>query len=278
MVIGVEPGWGIEEPDAQVRRIVEIEHRVGGRLGVAALNTASGRHLEYRATERFPMCSTFKFLVAASVLDHCDKDNENLDRPVYYDPSDLLQYAPITKQHVKEGSMTLGALCGAAIEYSDNTAGNLLLQAIGGPGKLTEYVRSLGDSVTRLDRNEPSLNSAIPGDVRDTTSPQAMLSDMKNLLIGNGLSTNSRRQLETWLVANTTGAKRLRAGIPAAWRTGDKTGTGENGATNDIAIVWPPNGAPILVAVYLAEFAGPIEDRESAIAEVGRLVANQLHE
>jgi beta-lactamase class A len=169
--------------------------------------------------------------------------------------------------------MPLGELCAAAIEYSDNTAGNLLLQTIGGPGELTRYLRSLGDETTRLDRNEPSLNTAIKGDVRDTTTPASMLHDMERLLIRDALSTGAKQQLETWLLANTTGAKRLRAGLPNNWRIGDKTGTGENGATNDIAIVWPPDRAPILVTAFLVESTVSSADREAAIADVARLIA-----
>ncbi len=270
----VTPGWAVNEsPGSEAQRLSTIERRVGGRLGVAMLNTASGRHFEYRATERFPMCSTFKFLAAAAVLDQCDQKKQQLDRRIPYGQEDLLEYAPVTKQHLAEGSMPLGELCAAAIEYSDNTAGNLLLQVIGGPAKLTKYLRSLGDEITRLDRNEPSLNTAIKGDLRDTTTPASMLYDMEKLLIRDALSTSSKQQLETWLIANTTGAKRLRAGLPTNWRIGDKTGTGENGATNDIAIVWPPDQAPILVTAYLVDSTASSADREAAIAEVGRLVA-----
>ena len=170
--------------------------------------------------------------------------------------------------------MTLDALCAAAVEYSDNTAGNLLLKSIGGPTKLTEYVRSLGDLVTRLDRTEPSLNSAIKGDNRDTTSPASMLSDMNALLLGNQLSKESGQRLEAWMVANTTGAKRLRAGLPSTWRVGDKTGTGENGAAADIAILLQPDRAPILVAVYLAGSTKPSPDLNGAFADVGRIIAD----
>jgi beta-lactamase class A len=195
------------------------------------------------------LCSTFKFLAAGAILQKVDKRELDLNRQISYGPIDLLDWAPITKKHVQEGSMTLDALCAAAIEYSDNTAGNLLLQTIGGPRDLTDFVRSVGDPVTRLDRNEPTLNTAIKGDERDTTSPVAMLNNLKSLLLGNTLSDASQRQLEAWLTKNTTGAKRLRAGLPSTWQIGDKTGTGENGAAGDIAIVRPPNRPPILVVV-----------------------------
>src|SRR6201993_5269038 len=143
-------------------RILFIEQRTGARMGVAALDPGSGKRLDYRSDERFPMCSTFKFLAAAAVLKRVDEKQEQLDRFVSYDAKDILEYAPVTKAHLKESGMTLGALCEAAIEQSDNTAGNLLLDAIGGPAGVTNFARSLGDQVTRLDRKEPELNSAIP--------------------------------------------------------------------------------------------------------------------
>src|SRR5262249_29369289 len=198
-------------------RIAVIEGRVGSRIGVAALDTGNGKRLDYRSEERFPMCSTFKFLAAAAVLKRVEEKQEKLDRFVPYDAKDILEYAPVTKAHLKEGGMTLGALCAAAIEQSDNTAGNLLLDAMGGPVGLTNFSRTLGDKVTRLDRKEPELNTAIPGDERDTTTPAAMRLDMQRLLLGNALSESSRHQLEEWLQRNETGGLMIRAGVPKTW-------------------------------------------------------------
>ncbi len=223
------------------------------------------------------MCSTFKFLLVSAILSRVDAHQETLDRFIHYTKTDLLDYAPITKAHLAEGGMTLSALCAAAIEYSDNTAANLLLAALGGPAHVTRFARSLGDSVTRLDRNEPALNTAIPGDPRDTTSPSAMLHDMKKVLLEDRtLSSDSRQRLEAWMIANTTGAGSLRAGLPSAWRIGDKTGSGRNGATNDIAICWPPNRPPILVTAYFVGSSAADNDRHAAIADVGRLVAGEF--
>lgn len=257
-------------------QIAAIERHIGGRIGIAVFDAASGRSLEYRASDRFPMCSTFKFLAASAVLWRVDQKQEHLDRRIPYSAADLLEWAPITKEHLREGSMTLEALCAAAIEYSDNTAGNLLLQTIGGPAKLTDYVRSLGDSITRLDRAEPDLNSAIEGDERDTTSPAAMLGDLMTLLLKDRLSPESRERLANWLIANTTGAKRLRSGLPPTWRIGDKTGTGDNGAMGDIAIAWPPNRAPILIAVYLAGSTASAETLNNAFVEVAKAIAGMF--
>jgi beta-lactamase class A len=257
-------------------RFAAIEARIGGRIGVAALDTGNGKHLDYRADERFPMCSTFKFLAAAAVLKRVDEKTEKLDRLVPYDAKEILEYAPVTKEHLKDGGMTLGALCEAAIEQSDNTAGNLLLDAIGGPAGLTNFVRNLGDRMTRLDRKEPELNSAIPGDERDTTTPASICSDMRRLLLGDALSEMSRRQLEGWLQRNKTGGQMIRAGVPKNWRVGDKTGRGANGAMNDIAIVRPPGRAPILLAVYSLGSTATADDRAAAIAEAAGVTVEFL--
>jgi beta-lactamase class A len=266
----------LETSDTPENRIAAIERRLGGRLGVLALDTGTGQRIKHRASERFPMCSTFKFLLAGTVLDRIDKHRETLDRRITYGETDLLEYAPIAKEHVKEGAMTVAALCAAAIEYSDNTAANLLLETIGGPSQLTAYLRSLGDKVTRLDRIEPDLNSGIPGDPRDTATPESMLHSTRALVLGEALSQNSRQQLQEWLIANTTGGKRLRAGLPMGWRVGDKTGTGKNGARNDVAVVWPFDRAPIVIVEFFIGSNAADPELEEAIAEVGRVVADSF--
>jgi beta-lactamase class A len=261
---------GLETLDQQIG---VIERTLGGRLGVAALETGSGRRVEHRAGERFPLCSTFKLLAAAAVLHRVDQKQEQLTRVIPYTKADLLEYAPVTSEHVNEGGMTLATLCAAAIQYSDNTAGNLLLQTIGGPEGLTRYARSLGDEQTRLDRTEPHLNSAVPGDERDTTTPAAMLTDLRTLLMGEALSSSSRQLLESWLAGNKTGNDMIRAGLPKDWKVGDKTGHGGNGATNDLAVIRPPGRAPVLLAIYLVGSTASPKARQRAIAEVARVVA-----
>jgi len=172
--------------------------------------------------------------------------------------------------------MTLAELCAAALNYSDNTAANLLLASLGGPQALTAYARSIGDPVTRLDRIEPDLNEAVPGDPRDTTTPAAMLQNLHTLLFGEVLSAASKDQLTTWLLGNRTGDARLRAGLPPGWRCGDKTGSGERGSTNDIGVIWPPQSAPVLVTVYLTETSATSEARNATLADVGRAIARAL--
>jgi beta-lactamase class A len=257
-------------------RIVAIEQRTGARIGLAALDTGTGKRLDHRSEERFPMCSTFKFLAAAAVSKRVDDGQEKLDRFVSYGAKDILEYAPVTKTHLKEGGMTLAALCAAAIEQSDNTAGNLLLDTIGGPSGLTKFLRGIGDETTRLDRKEPELNSALPGDERDTTSPAAMCADMQRLLLGNALSESSRHQLEDWLQHNETGALMIRAGVPKTWTVGDKTGRCGNGATNDVAIIRPSGRGPILVAIYSIGSTASADDRAAIVAEAARAVVEFL--
>ena len=256
------------------KHLASIEAREGGRLGVFVRDTGTGSTLEHRADELFPMCSTFKLLAAAAALKRVDEGAERLDRTIPFGPSDLLEYAPIAKAHVAEGGMTLAEACAAAIDWSDNTAANLILQAIGGPPGFTQFARSLGDTVTRLDRNEPSLNAATPKDERDTTSPRAMAEDMGQVLLGDVLSEASRRQLQAWLIDDKVGDKRLRAGLPPSWRIGDKTGSGDHGTANTIAIIWPPERAPIIATVYYTESSAPMDARNAIHRETGGLIAD----
>ena len=253
--------------------LAAIEARVGGRLGVAALDVDSGRRLTWRADQRFPMCSTFKAMAVAALLQRVDAGQEQLDRLVHYSEADLQSYAPVTKARVAEGGMTLAELCAAAIGLSDNTAANLILASIGGPAGWTSFVRSLGDGASRLDRNEPTLNTAIVGDPRDTTTPTAMVQDLKSVLLGRALSPISCVMLKDWMFGAQTGLARLRAGLPSDWRVADKTGSGDNGTSNDIAVAWAPTG-PIVITCYLTgATAASSQARDAAIADVGRVIA-----
>jgi beta-lactamase class A len=259
------------------RNFAELEKERGGRLGVAVADTQNGRSAAYRGDERFPMCSTFKTLAVAALLARVDAGQEQLDRRVRFEAKDVVVNSPVSKNHVDGDGMSLAEICQAAITFSDNTAGNLLLANLGGPEGLTAYVRSLGDTVTRLDRNEPDLNEALPGDARDTTSPSAMLSDLRTLVIGKALTLASREHLAGWLVGNKTGDARLRAGFPRDWRIGDKTGSGEKGTTNDVGVVWPSaDRSPLFVSIYLTGSSPDADHRNATLAAVARLVAASL--
>lgn len=253
-------------------RLQAIQAGLGGRLGVAALDTGNNRRINFHAPARWPLCSTFKFLLVGGVLARVDSGKERLERAIAYRRSDLVGYAPITRSNIAKGQMTVYELCQAAICYSDNTAANLLFPIVGGPQGLTRYLRSLGDKTTNLNRVEPFLNESLPNDPRDTTSPLAMVFDMNSLLLRGALSVKSRALLAHWLVGNTTGNARLRAGLPSGWRVGDKTGTGHYGTSNDVAIVWPPRRKPLLIAAYITESAAPAPRRDKALAEVGRII------
>jgi beta-lactamase class A len=255
-----------------------LEIASDGRLGVAVLDTRAGvgGFIGYHAEERFPLCSTFKLLAAAAVLKRVDDGKEQLDRRVTFAASDLVTYSPVTQEHAGGDGMTVAELCAAAMTVSDNTAGNLILASLGGPQGLTDFARSIGDTETRLDRIEPDLNEALPDDPRDTTTPAAMIKTLQLLALGEALSQKSREQLIAWLVGNKTGDARLRAGLPPAWRVGDKTGSGERGTSNDVAVAWPPNSAPVLIAVYLTGTTVTAEARNSAIAAIGTAIAARL--
>lgn len=232
--------------------IAAIDRDSGGRLGVAVHDTGTGARFAWRGDERFAMCSTFKFLLAAAVLQQVDRGKERLDRTIAVTAADIIPNSKASEAFVGGPPATVALLCEATMIHSDNTAANLLLPAVGGPAGLTAMLRAWGDSVTQVDRNEPSMNSAIPGDPRDTTSPVAMAETMQRLLLGDVLSPASRARLTAWLVDNRTGGLRLRAGLPKDWGVGDKTGTGDTNA-NDIAILWPPKRAPIFLTSYIAE-------------------------
>ncbi|RAK56621.1 class A beta-lactamase [Phenylobacterium deserti] len=253
-----------------------LEARSGGRLGVHAVNLVTGKRLAHRADERFAMCSTFKALAAAAVLARVDAGQERLDRGVPITRADMRPHAPVTETYLDRGQVSLEALCKAAVEQSDNPAANLMLKTVGGPEGLTAWLRGIGDRATRLDRWETELNSAIKGDPRDTTTPAAMTATLGKLAVGEVLKAASREKLVGWMIASPTGANRLRKHLPAGWRAGDKTGTGANGSTNDVAVFWPPTGGPIVVACYITETSAELAVREGVMAEVGRIVAQTL--
>ncbi|KGI78863.1 class A beta-lactamase [Oleiagrimonas soli] len=257
-------------------RLAALEARHGGRLGVAMLDTSSGLRVAYRADRRFLMCSTHKVLTVAALLARVDSGVERLQRRIVFDRDAVLDYAPITRHHVGAPGMTLEALCEAAITVSDNTADNLLLETLGGPSAVTAYARSLGDRETLLVRNEPALNLALPDDPSDTTTPQAMLADLRDLLLGDALRPASRQRLLGWMRQCSTGTRLLRAGLPSAWHCADKTGRGAANEINDIGLIEPPKGGPLLVAAYYAGSIASDEARESVLADVGRLAVT-LH-
>jgi beta-lactamase class A len=255
--------------------LAQLERTLAGRLGVFALNTANGTQLSYDANEYFPMCSTFKVMLASAILKHSTQSDGLMQQRIKYQQSDLVTYSPITKQHIEDG-MTVTALCAAAIQYSDNTASNLLMKILGGPGAVTTFARSIGDRQFQLDRWETALNSSIPGDRRDTSTPNAIASSLQRLAFGDALEPRLQLQLRVWLQGNTTGAARIRAGVPADWQVGDKTGTGDYGTANDIGLLWPPRRAPVVVAIYTTQGEKDAKARNDVIASAARIVVDWL--
>jgi beta-lactamase class A len=260
----------LSRADEAADKFDALEKAIGGRLGVCILDTGNGKKLSHRGDERFPLLSTFKALAAGCVLARVDRGEERLDRRVMYSQADVLSYAPVAKLHVNDG-MTMAEICDAAIGVSDNTAGNLQLASFGGPAGLTKWLRSIGDNVTRLDRIETALNEAKPGDLRDTTTPNAVAETWRKLLTGDVLKPASQKRLADWLVNSKVGNTRLRAGLPKDWRTGDKTGTNDVGCANDVAITWPPGRAPLIIASYLDHAGGTPQQRDAVHADVARI-------
>lgn len=259
--------------DTAGRRIAEMEKNLGLRIGVAALDTGNGNSIFYRENERALMCSTFKLMLVAATLKRADTGQEQLDRVVHYQKSDLLEYAPETSKNLARG-MSVRALCAAAMMLSDNTAANLLFAGVGGPAGLTRFARDLGDSRTQFDRIEGALN--VPDGDKDTTMPSAMLANLRDILLRDTLSAASRKQLTDWMIACSTGLTRLRAGLPQGWRAGDKTGSG-SGQSNDVAILWPPgNRAPVLVCAYTAGNKPGDASHERALADIGKIVSDRF--
>nr|MBR0855295.1 class A beta-lactamase [Bradyrhizobium liaoningense] len=256
--------------------IKQLEIKSGGRLGVAVLDTQTGASIHHKGDERFPMCSTFKALASAAILKGAGDKLDRLDRRIRIEQADIVENSPVTREHVGPDGMSLRELCEAAMTRSDNTAANLLLKNMGGPAGLTAFARSLGDKVTRLDRTETQLNEAAAGDPRDTTSPNAMAANFRRLLFGNELMPEARDQLAKWLIANKTGDNRLRAGLPQNWRVGDKTGAGGHGTNNDVAVVWPPQRSPLIIAVYLTGASLDMNGQNEVIASAGREVAREF--
>ena len=255
----------------------QLEVRAQGRLGVHLLDTASGGTYGYRSDERFMMLSSFKMLACAHVLYRVDRHQESLQRRIRYGRSDLVPWSPITEKHVGSEGLTLARLCEATMTVSDNTAANLILDSFGGPQALTAFVRGMGDELTRLDRYEPALNVPGADPQLDTSTPRAMAENLGRLLLGDRLSPESRQLLRQWMLANTTGEKRLKAGLPTSWKIGDKTGSNATDS-NDIGVVYAPGRAPILIAAYLSGSALDSAGRDAILAEVACLIAGFLQD
>lgn len=263
------------DPVQVQHKLAALEKQSGGRLGVALINTADHSEILYRGDERFAMCSTSKTMVAAAVLKQSETQHDILQQKMVIKQADLTNWNPVTEKYVNK-EMTLAELSAAALQYSDNTAMNKLLEHLGGTGSVTAFARSIGDTTFRLDRTEPELNTAIPGDERDTTSPLAMAKSLRKLTLGDALASTQRAQLVEWLKGNTTGGQSIRAGLPESWVVGDKTGGGDYGTTNDIAVIWPEGHAPLILVTYFTQPQQDAKGRKDILAAAAKIVTEGL--
>lgn len=267
----------LEAAEPPVAAITDYERGSGGHIGVYAENIGTGASLAWRPDERFVMCSTFKASLAACILSRVDRREDDLERLVHYGAADLQDFwAPVARENLARGFLSVKEMCRGAVEQSDNACANLLLTRVGGPPALTAFWRTLGDRVSRLDDAEPLLNRTPPGGLRNTTTPAAMANTLRRLVLGHILSETSRATFTGWLVGCQTGAKRLRAGLPADWVIGDKTGNNGRDAAGDIAVAWPKPDAPIVICVYTRGGTPSPRQLESAFAGVGRFVGMRL--
>ncbi len=255
--------------------VVDWERKLNARIGVLLSDVESDWHFAYRANERYPMSSTFKVLLCGAILSRVDGGAEDLSNPVTYTPKDLVTYSPVTKKHIDKG-MSVAELCEATITYSDNTAGNLLLKRIGGPAGLTDFLRQIGDTTTRLDRWETALNEAVPGDPRDTTTPYAILATLKKLLFGKVLKAESAKQLQRWMIDDKVADALIRSHLPEGWIIGDKTGAGGYGSRAIIAILRTPDQKRYLAAIYLTENEAEFAVRNQVIADIGAAMIKRI--
>ncbi|CAM4138615.1 class A beta-lactamase [Kibdelosporangium persicum] len=262
-------------PPSRAADFQALETRFDARLGVYAVDVTTGETVAYRENERFAICSVFKGYAAGALLKAHPLSSGFFSQTIRFTQAEIVANSPVTSTRVASG-MTVAELCEAAITKSDNTAGNQLLKLLGGPSKLTEFARSIGDPVTRLDRWETELNVVPRGTEQDTTTPLAITNAYRDLVVGNVLGDPERKQLTDWLLANTTGATRIRAGLPADWKTGDKTGTGSFGAANDVAVTWPSPDKPIVIAVLTDKATEDAKYDNALLAEATKVVVGAL--
>ncbi|ERN39836.1 beta-lactamase class A [Rubidibacter lacunae KORDI 51-2] len=259
-----------------IAAVQQIEARLNARIGIAVIDKETDRNWRYHAGDRFPINSTYKTIACAALLSRVDSGQEQLDRIVIFDESQLADYSPVTETRVGAPGMSLGELCQATIATSDNSAANFVMQAIGGPQAVTQFMRSIGDRTSRLDRWSPELSESVPGDQRDTTSPNAMAMMLEQLVLKGTLSFESRQTLESWLKGNEISGDLIRAAVPSDWDVIDKTGSGGYGSRSIAAVMWPPQREPVIAAIYITETEVSFAERNAAIAEIGEAIVGAV--
>ncbi|WP_312477909.1 class A beta-lactamase [Kosakonia cowanii] len=257
------------------KKIEMLENKSGGKLGLTVVDTSDGTTYSWRGDEKFPLCSTSKVMVVAAILKKSESDTNLLAKKITINKSDMVNYNPITSKYI-DSSMTITELSKAALQYSDNAAMNKLLSYLGGPRYATQFARTIGDKAYSLDRNEPGLNTAIPSDSRDTTTPSAMAETLNKLILGSALKKEQKAKLTEWMKGNTTGLNSIKAGLPAEWTVADKTGSGDYGTTNDVAVIWPKNHAPVILTTYFTQPEKDASARKDVLASAAKLIAEAI--
>ena len=275
LLIGSNQDTFARTPNTVQENFSKLESKYGGRLGISVLNPANNHFIQYRSHEHFPMCSTSKIMPIALVLKHSMQNRKFLQTKIFYTEHDIVSHSPVTQHHINNG-MTVEELCEAVMRKGDNTAVNLLIKELGGVEKINNFARSIGDNNFRLDRLETNLNTAIPGDLRDTSTPFSMQKTLYKLLTGDVLGAIQKEKFENLLKSNTTGTKRIRAGIPSNWIAGDRTGTCAFGTTNIIGVVWPPNHKPIFIAIYFTRNTKDVAPCEDIIASATQIIVKEF--
>jgi len=258
------------------QKIEEIERELGARVGVSIYNVSTNELWDYKGNSRFPLMSTFKTLACAKLLADVDRGDQSFDTSVEITEDSLITWSPVTEKHVGE-KFSLKQACSAAMLMSDNTAANIVLDGINGPKALTQFMRAIGDNVTRLDRVEPYLNEAKAGDVRDTTTPNAMVKSLGELLFGSVLSTTDKEQLKQWMMDNKVSDSLLRSVLPQGWLIADRSGAGGFGSRGITAVAWSENKSPLIIGIYLTQTEASFESRNKSIAEIGQEIFNYYH-
>ena len=253
------------------------ESALQARIGMAVMDTANGNTWHYRGDERFPLNSTHKTFTCAALLAKAEKQPQLLNQEVSISKEMLVSYSPITEKSLAPSTITFNRLCQAAVSFSDNTAANLAFEAIGGSAGFNAFMRSLGDSETRLDRKEPELNEATPGDLRDTTTPVAMTQSLKKVLLDDGLPATAQATLKQWMLDDQVAGALLRAALPADWKIADKTGAGGHGSRSIIAVIWPPARQPLVVSIYITQTKAPMAESNQAIARIGSALKESIN-
>ena len=262
---------------AKLTEVVQSEESaLQARVGMAVFDANTGMTWQYRGDERFPLNSTHKVFSCAAMLAKVDGKHLSLDQSVSINRGMLVTYSPITEKSLSPKTITLGKVCQAAVSYSDNTAANVVFDAIGGSTGFNAYMRSIGDEETQLDRKEPELNEGTPGDVRDTTTPNAIVNSLRKILLGDVLSDPSRSELTQWMLDDQVAGALLRASLPSDWKIADKTGAGGYGSRSIVAVIWPPSKQPLVVGIYITQTKASMQASNQAIARIGAVLKDAV--